>query len=172
VDALPPVQAQLGELAAIASLVESMVHAQEALATTDADGVLWPGRTALYAVMALQSELNGRIMESLRELTGAAMITLPSSIDDYGNPEVAADMDRYVTSPGVDPRERVALMKLAWDVVGTEFAGRQQQYEKFYGGASFVCKTNMFRAYDFEGARALVEAALEESRRELRARAD
>ena len=26
------------------------------------------------------------------------------------------------------------LFKLAWDMVGSEFAGRHQQYEKFYAG--------------------------------------
>jgi 4-hydroxyphenylacetate 3-monooxygenase len=54
----------------------------------------------------------------------------------------------------------VALMKMAWDLIGTEFAGRHQQYEKFYGGASFLVKQNMFRTYDFAGAKRLVDAAL------------
>jgi 4-hydroxyphenylacetate 3-monooxygenase len=158
----------MGELAAIASIVESMVHAQEAQATVDEEGVVWPGRNALYAVMSLQAELNGRIMESIRELTGSAMITLPSSIRDYQNPEIARDLDRYVTATGVDPHERVALMKMAWDVIGTEFAGRHQQYEKFYGGASFIIKQIMFRLYGFDGAKALVETALEASRADLK----
>ena len=37
-------------------------------------------------------------------------------------------------------------------MIGTEFAGRHEQYEKFYGGASFLVKQNMARAYDFAGA--------------------
>ena len=39
--------------------------------------------------MALQSELNGRMLEIIRELAGAAMITLPSSLADFENPETA-----------------------------------------------------------------------------------
>jgi 4-hydroxyphenylacetate 3-monooxygenase len=172
VDAMPPVQVQMGELAAIATIVESMILAQEAQAYVDAEGALWPGRAALYAVMALQSELNGRVMEAIRELTGAAMITVPSSIEDYRNPDTARDLERYVTSAGVDPHERVALMKLAWDVIGTEFAGRHQQYEKFYGGASFLIKQNLYRTYGFDRAKALVDAALEASRAEVKALRD
>ena len=160
VDPLPPVQIQMGELAALATIVESMVHAQEALATIDDDGVAWPSKAALYAVMALQSELNPRMLEIVRELSGGAMIMLPSSVKDYENSAIAEDMDRYVASPGSTSRERVALMKMAWDLIGTEFAGRHQQYEKFYGGASFLVKQNMFRAYDFADAKRLVEAAL------------
>ena len=52
------------------------------------------------------------------------------------------------------------LMRMAWDFIGSEFAGRHQQYEKFYGGASFLVKQNMLRNYDIAGATALVDAAL------------
>jgi 4-hydroxyphenylacetate 3-monooxygenase len=37
---------------------------------------------------------------------------------------------------------------------------RHQQYEKFYGGASFLVKQNVYRAYDFKRATALVDKAL------------
>ena len=57
-------------------------------------------------------------------------------------------------------RERVALMRLAWDFIGTEFGSRHQQYEKFYGGASFLVKMNAFRFYDFKRATEMVDRAL------------
>ena len=63
-------------------------------------------------------------------------------------------------SPGVPARERVKLLKLAWDLVGSEFASRQHQYELFYAGAPFVVRTRMYRNYDFGRAGALVDAAL------------
>lgn len=170
-DKHPPVMVQLGELAAIAQTYDAMVHAMQALARHDDEGVLWVPPEILYTSMANQAELHGKLLEGIRELTGAAMITLPSSIADYANPEIAADMDRYITSAGNDPRERVALMKLAWDVIGTEFGGRHQQYEKFYGGAPFLVKQNVARNYDFARAKALVDAALEEPRKLLAQRA-
>ena len=46
------------------------------------------------------------------------------------------------------------------DSVGTEFGSRHQQYEKFYGGASFIVKTNVYRNFDWKRAGALVDAAL------------
>ena len=157
---LPPVQIMLGEMAALASIVEHMVTAQEASATTDEEGVVWPSRAALYAVMSLQSELNPRILEIARELAGGSLIALPSSIKDFANPESAADLERYVHSPGFSANERVRLLKMAWDLIGSEFAGRHQQYEKFYGGASFLVKQNMYRSFDFARAERLVDAAL------------
>src|SRR6185437_5531647 len=121
----------------------------------------WPSRTALYAVMALQSELNPKIIDIARELSGGSMIMLPSSVKDFENPASAADLERYVQSPGYAARERIALLKMAWDLIGTEFAGRHQQYEKFYGGASFLIKQNMYRSYDFGRAKALVDGLLD-----------
>jgi 4-hydroxyphenylacetate 3-monooxygenase len=70
------------------------------------------------------------------------------------------DMERYMRSGKAGARERVALMRLAWDFIGTEFGNRHQQYEKFYGGASFLIKMNMFRNYDFKRATAMVDRAL------------
>jgi 4-hydroxyphenylacetate 3-monooxygenase len=157
---LPPVQILLGEMAAVAAIVENMVLAQEAAATVDEDGAVWPSRAALYAVMSLQAELNPRIVEIARELAGGAMIALPSSERDFANPEAAADLARYVHSPGFAAKERVRLLKMAWDLIGSEFAGRHQQYEKFYGGASFLIKQNMYRTFDFARAERLVDAAL------------
>jgi 4-hydroxyphenylacetate 3-monooxygenase len=160
-DRNPPVMVQMGELASLATIVDSMVHAQEVMAQVEEDGVLWPSRTTLYSVMALQSEINPRMIDIVREITGAGMITLPSSERDFSNPEIAADMERFFSTPGHAARGKVALMKLAWDFIGTEFGNRHQQYEKFYGGASFLVKMNVFRNYDFNRATQLVDQALD-----------
>jgi 4-hydroxyphenylacetate 3-monooxygenase len=160
IDAMPPVQIQLGEMAAFATIVESMVRAQETEATIDPEGVVWPSKQALYAVMSLQSEINPRLNNTLRELAGGSIVMLPSSENDFANPTAAADLERYIASPGFTSKERVAILRLVWDFIGTEFAGRHEQYEKFYGGASFLVKQNMARAYDFEKATAMVERAL------------
>ena len=156
----PAVMTQMGELAAQAQTVESMLRAQEVMATTDDEGVLWPSRATLYAVMAMQSEINPRMIDMLREMSGGAMIMQPSSELDFQNPEIAKDVERYVHSANHSARERVALMRMAWDFVGSEFAGRHQQYEKFYGGASFLVKQNMYRNYDMQRATAMVDATL------------
>jgi 4-hydroxyphenylacetate 3-monooxygenase len=160
IDTMPPVQIQLGEMAAFATIVDSMVRAEETEATIDEDGTVWPSKKALYAVMSLQSEINPRLNNALRELAGGSIIMLPSSIKDFQNPATAADIERYIASPGFSSKERVAILKLVWDFIGSEFAGRHEQYEKFYGGASFLVKQNMARAYDFAGATAMVDRAL------------
>ena len=156
----PAVQTLMGELAALVSVYETMLLAHETIGPIDNKGVLWPSVTTLYSAMALQSELNGRMLETIRELTGSAMITLPSSLKDFENPETAADIERYMRSASSDAKSKVALMRLAWDFIGSEFGSRHQQYEKFYGGASFIVKQNVYRNFDFKRATALVDRAL------------
>ncbi|TGV15128.1 4-hydroxyphenylacetate 3-hydroxylase [Mesorhizobium sp. M8A.F.Ca.ET.173.01.1.1] len=157
---LPPVMVQMGELTALVSIVEKMLEAQETTATYDERGFMWPDPAALYSVMALQSEINPRMIEVVKELTGAAMITMPSSVKDLDSPETASDIERYMASGTTSARDRIRLMRLAWDFVGSEFGNRHQQYEKFYGGASFIVKQNMLRSYDMRRATNLVDKAL------------
>ena len=122
--------------------------------------LLWPSRTAYYAGSSMQSEFNGRMLEIIREMAGAAFITLPSSDADFGNPEIAADLERYMCSGSTDAKTRIKLMRLIWDFLGSEFGSRHSQYEKFYGGPSFAAKQNLYRNFDFKRATGLVDKAL------------
>jgi 4-hydroxyphenylacetate 3-monooxygenase len=100
------------------------------------------------------------MLELLREMAGSAFITLPSSSADFDNPEISADLERYMRSGSADAKTRVKLMRLIWDFLGSEFGSRQAQYEKFYGGPSFVAKQNLYRNFDHKRAAALVDRAL------------
>lgn len=150
VDKIPGVQEKLGELASIASLVESAVLAAEYTAAPDEAGMWRPGARAVYGAMGLQAELYPRVLAILRDLAGGGVLQLPASVADLHNPATRADIDRYVQSPGVPAVERIKLFKLVWDVVGSEFAGRHHQYEMFYAGAPFVAKGYAYRNYDYD----------------------
>lgn len=159
-DKIPSVQEKLGELASICSLVESGVLAAEYEAAPDENGMWRPNPRAVYGAMGLQAELYPRVLAILRELAGGGVLQLPASVADLLNPATRADIDRYVHSPGVEAVDRVKLFKLVWDVVGSEFAGRHQQYEMFYAGAPFVAKGYAYRNYGYEQPLADVEAFL------------
>jgi len=161
IDRIPGVVEKLGELASIASLVESAVIAAEHTAEPDAAGLWRPGARALYGAMGLQAELYPRALGILRELAGGGVLQVPSSVRDLRDPAVRADLDRYVRSPKVDAEQRIKLFKLVWDAVGSEFAGRHQQYEMFYAGAPFVAKNYAYQNYGFDGPLADVDAFLD-----------
>ena len=155
----PQVQITMGEIAALASIYEGLLLAHEINAPIE-NGVLWPSKITLYAAMAMQSEFNGRMIEMIRELVSSSVISLPSSVADLDNPETAPFIERYMRSGSMDARSRTALVRMLWDFLGTEFGSRHQQYEKFYGGSSFLVKQNVYRNYDFKRATVLVDKAL------------
>ncbi|QBJ97483.1 4-hydroxyphenylacetate 3-hydroxylase [Rhodococcus sp. ABRD24] len=158
VDKIPSVQEKLGELAALVSGVESAILAGEYTAEPDDAGQWLPGRRAIYGSMGLQSETYPRVLAILRDLVGGGVLQLPSSVHDMTSPLTSRDITHYVQSPGVASEERIKLFKLAWDIIGSEFAGRHQQYEMFYAGAPFVVKgAYTYRNYGYEESLQLVE---------------
>jgi 4-hydroxyphenylacetate 3-monooxygenase len=63
----------------------------------------------------------------------------------------------YFQTPQVDAVSRMKLFKLAWDMVGSEFAGRHQQYEKFYAGASFIVRGHAYRETSWDEFHKIVD---------------
>ncbi|HEX2795999.1 MAG TPA: 4-hydroxyphenylacetate 3-hydroxylase C-terminal domain-containing protein, partial [Immundisolibacter sp.] len=54
---------------------------------------------------------------------------------DFKVPELRGYIDKYLRgSYGHDAEDRVKTMRLLWDAVGTEFAGRHELYERNYAG--------------------------------------
>jgi 4-hydroxyphenylacetate 3-monooxygenase len=65
----------------------------------------------------------------------SALIYLPSSVRDLANPAIEPYLRRYVRgSHDIGHVERIKILKLLWDAVGTEFAGRHELYERNYSG--------------------------------------
>ena len=85
---------------------------------------------------------------------------MPADISIMQDGELAERFKTYWQTPQCDAITRMKLFKLAWDMVGSEFAGRHQQYEKFYGGSSSIVKQSVYRNFDFKRATALVDKAL------------
>lgn len=158
----PAVQAALGgEIAALCAAFEALVQAAERNPLVR-NGVARPGPQYIYAGMSLQRRLIVDMLRAIRELAGGAFQQLPSSEAGFTSPETRADLERYLRAAEAPARERVKLVKLVWDFVGTEFGGRQLQYEMFYSAAQPVVNARMFRAYDWDRARAAVDRCLAE----------
>lgn len=152
IDKIPSVMEMLGELAAHAAKVEGMMLAAEYASFEDELGICRPHPRFVYSPLADQNVTYPRVLHILRELAGGGVIQLPASYQDLVNEESKADMERYVQSPGYPAEERVKFFKLAWDVIGSEFAGRHHQYEMFYAGAPFVAKGYAYRNYGYDEA--------------------
>jgi 4-hydroxyphenylacetate 3-monooxygenase len=156
------VQAHLGgEIAAQCAAFDALVHAAQRFPLIR-DGVARPHPQYIYAGMSLQRRLVVDLMRAVRELAGGAFQAVPSSEASFAGAESGADLERYYRSATASARERVKLLKLIWDFVGTEFAGRQLQYEMFYSASQPVVNARMFRSYDWTSAKAMVDRCLGE----------
>ncbi len=152
-----PVREQLGQMASQVATVEGLLYGMES-AGSMAGGYFLPNAGMLYAAQVYTQELYPRFIEQIRSLAGGGLIMLPSSAADLGHAEIARILDSTQVSAreGEGAHERMTLMKLAWDAVGSEFAGRHTQYEMFYAGAKFVTAAHCFRHFDWtEGERIL-----------------
>ncbi|HKV45801.1 MAG TPA: 4-hydroxyphenylacetate 3-hydroxylase N-terminal domain-containing protein [bacterium] len=159
---LPPVQAHLGgEIAAYVTAMEAIVGAAES-SPWMRDDLARPNPQFVYAGMCLQRRWVVDLMRALREVAGGAFLSVPSSDRSFASPETGEDTRQYYQSAGVAAEERIKLVKLMWDFVGTEFAGRQLQYEMFYSAAKHVVDSRAFRFFDWAESQRLVDACLAE----------
>ncbi len=156
---MPQVRETLGQLAAEVGMVDGLLHGMEAKGSHWGEYFV-PNRALLYSAQVLTQQLYARFIDSLRELAGGGLIMLPSSEADLRDPVTAADIARTQASPAAGPSERVQFFKLAWDAVGSEFASRHVQYEKFYAGAQFVTRGHAFRTFDWASSTGMVDSML------------
>jgi 4-hydroxyphenylacetate 3-monooxygenase len=99
----------------------------------------------MYGAMTWCAEFYARFVAELRTLLGGSAFTLPASISVLDDQRLASVFHDYWTTPQIEAVDRFDLIRTAWDLVGTEFAGRQVQYEQFYAGASMILAGHNFR---------------------------
>lgn len=156
----PETLAQLGDLATRVSLVEGMILGAEAAAEPDRFGVMRPKDSLLYASQVFQQAMYPALVNQMRGLMGGSVIQLPATAEELRQPESAADMERYVRWPRGSGRERIRLLKLLWDALGSEFGSRHLQYEMFYAGDPAAIQGREYRNFDWAAAEALVDRCL------------
>ncbi len=144
-DQIPAVRETLGRLAALEATLGGMIAGQ----IQDAED--WPAgwrtfnRRYMYAALNWCTEGHSALIDILRELCGGSVFQMPADISVMHDAKLRTQFEKYWQTPQMGAVERMKLYKLAWDLVGSEFAGRQLQYEKFYAGASFIIRNHSFR---------------------------
>jgi 4-hydroxyphenylacetate 3-monooxygenase len=156
---IPSVREQLGFLAAQASMVNAMMAGMEAEGTMHGEWYV-PNKHHMYSAQVLTQDLYPRIVNTLRELAGGALIMLPSSIRDFADPALKKIIRTTQRSAAMDPETKVKFLKAAWDAIGSEFGSRHTQYEMFYAGARFVTAGHSFRTFDWAGAKGMVDSLM------------
>jgi 4-hydroxyphenylacetate 3-monooxygenase len=152
----PSVRETLGYLAAQTTMVESFVVGMEIAGGNY--GKYWvPNASMLYSAQVLTQQMYPEFIRTIRELAGGGLIMLPSSAADLSSEETFSLVTRVQRSPVATPLERIQLMKLAWDAVGSEFASRHMQYEMFYAGPPLVTRNHAFRTFPWDNSCELID---------------
>jgi 4-hydroxyphenylacetate 3-monooxygenase len=135
---VPAVRETLAKLAAAEAGLRSMIAGQIEDAETSPAGYTHVNRRALYAALYWCTNNYHQIAETVRELLGAGPFQMPADASFLGDAELRSTFERYWAGSGSGALERLKFMKAAWDYLGSEFAGRHTQYERFYAGPQFV----------------------------------
>jgi aromatic ring hydroxylase len=172
-DKTPRFQAAIGELIALVAIAEGIrggaladaLRRLEAYERGDirveGDGWSEPKvqlSPANAAVNFFFPYANTKAADVVRMAAGSAVLSMTEA--DYAHADVGALMDDWLIGPGIGAKRRLELMKLAWDMTGTEFGSRAGLYERLYSGDPELNAQRWFMSPITKECEALVQRLL------------
>src|SRR2546421_1530901 len=154
---VPAVREVLGRFAALEAALGGMIAGQIQDAEDWPEGFKTFNRRYMYAALNWCTESHSSIIDALRELVGGGVFQMPADVSVMHDAHLRELFEKYWQTPQLAALERMKLYKLAWDLIGSEFAGRHLQYEKFYAGASFIVRNHSFREAPWQDFHRLVD---------------
>jgi 4-hydroxyphenylacetate 3-monooxygenase len=137
---IPAVRETLFTLGVRVAMVEGLILAQEVNPEHWPGGYVCQDRQTMYATMSWTMEYYPEFIQTVRELLASHPFQQPADVSVYDNAETADIFSKFVMASPEDSIETYKLMRLAWDLVGSEFASRHSQYEMFYAGPKHVTR--------------------------------
>ena len=136
VEAFRGVQAQIGEVIGWRNLFWSLTDAMAFNPEPWVDGAVLPNSRGSASYRLFMTEAYPQIRNIVEKVVASGLIYLPSNACDFKNPEVDKYLAKYVRgSNGIDYKDRIKIMKLLWDAIGSEFGARHELYEMNYSGS-------------------------------------
>jgi len=130
------IQASVGEILAWRNTFWALTDAMCHNPVPSAEGSVIPNNQAGSAYRILSNIAIPKIKEIIENQVAGAMIVQPSHAVDWKNEELRPLLDQfYRGSNGYEALDKIKLVKLLWDAVGSEFGGRHELYERTYSGS-------------------------------------
>jgi 4-hydroxyphenylacetate 3-monooxygenase len=156
VDGFRGVQAQIGEVIGWRNLFWSLTDAMACNPVPWVDGAVLPNPRGSATYRLFMTEAYPAVRNIIEKVIASGLIYLPSHARDFKNPEIDKYLAKYVRgSNGIDYKERIKIMKLLWDAIGTEFGARHELYEMNYSGSHELIR--VFQLQQAQGNGALKE---------------
>ncbi|NBF13339.1 4-hydroxyphenylacetate 3-monooxygenase, oxygenase component [Pseudomonas sp. Fl4BN1] len=147
------VQAQVGEVVAWRNLFWSLTDAMHGNASEWMNGVYLPSTQALQAYRVLAPQAYTDIKKIIEQVVASGLIYLPSGSRDLKDPILNQYLGTYCRgSGGMGHEERIKILKLLWDAIGTEFGGRHELYEINYAGSQDEIRMQCLRHAQASGS--------------------
>ena len=148
---LTHIQERVAEIIVHLETLKACMRASEADAWFNDYGVICPAQGPITVGRALYpTTIYPRLAEIVQLLGSGNLMALPSE-GDFDAP-IGPEVERYLATDTADARERVRLLRLAWDVACSAFGGRQVLYERFFGGDPTRNALLLYRSYNRDGA--------------------
>ena len=160
IDAVPAVADDLGHLAALYGMVKGLIHGQIQDHEDLGNGYVNYNRHYMYSAIYFATQNYDQICAKVRELSGGSVLQMPADISVIDNPQTRSLFEELWWSPGHSALEKFKLFKLAWDLLGSDFAGRHLQYERFYMGPAFVVRSHNSRECRWQEIESYVDQLL------------
>lgn len=140
------VQAKLAELFLQVETINTLLLSAEH-SSTYYDGVWAPAMDPMTTAKNLGMKFYPRAIEILQQLSGAGMLQTPSSLFDFHS-EIREFVQKYYRGADRNAEDRIKLLKLSWDLVGSPLGSRHELYERFYAGDSIRAFASQYLQYD------------------------
>ena len=149
-------QLYLCELYGYVETLRSFLAAAEQNALTTDGGHLIPNPTQITLGRIHSVDRHPQILQIVRELCGSGILMAPVA-EDMANPEIVADIDKYLVGPDTNTLDRYRLLNLAWEYAGDSFGARQLLFEMHNAGAQLRTKQRLADTYDTESFKRLAK---------------
>ncbi len=131
------VQAAVGEVIAWRNLFWGLTDGMARAPAPWIEDAVHPNLEYGLAYRVFAPMMYPRVKDIVENTVGSGLIYLNSHSADFKSAEIRPYLDKYVRgSNGMVALDRVKLLKLLWDAMGTEFGGRHELYERMYAGNS------------------------------------
>ncbi len=152
VDEFRGVKANLGEVIGWRNLLWGLSDAACKSPEPWTPGYVQPNLAYGMAYRSFAPQIYPRIKDIIEQVVASGLIYVNSNAVDLKSSEIRPYLDRYVRgSNGMGAEERIKIMKLLWDAIGSEFGGRHELYERNYAGNHEQIKIENVNAAEASG---------------------
>lgn len=147
-DEFPQVQERTAELMFITENMKACLAASEAHATVNRWGLMCPDYVPLNTARNWWPRVAPAFSAVVKQLGASGLMVIPP--EEVLKSPARGEVDRYYQAKSADAEERIRLFKLAWDLAGSSFGGRQDLYERFFFGDPIRMASVYYAWYDKE----------------------